>query len=844
MTSFSTIRDNFDSNSISSLWTVGGYTSPVFANQQLQMTIAASSTAITGMQSISNYDLTGAACSIQVVDAGPQSFSGWTVIPIFILLDFSNELYFQIENGFIQAFVDVAGIPTALQTATYVSATHQFLRIREQSGTIYWDTSADGMSWTNFTSLANPFSITALYMSFLAETGSTNTVPMTAKLDNFNVIQVVSSDNSSELESQNVTVLSNQSLTDTDSGVGSESAGGTRTIVVSRNPTDVGIAGLVDIVEPPFPEFTFGITSSGLLSVVVSDVDTIHGTDSVAYFAFGDIDSSVGADLGAHGTSIFDTDSSAVIDSVFNRSLSIIDFGTMTEGSTDTIVALSTVDSSTETDSGVQSFSVTSLDSSTGGDAQNVIIGTTFTSSDSGALSEHQVVAIGVSATDSSILAESVGNRSLTNIDSSIMSEGINRNIAASDMSRGSDFGFVAIISTDSCTATSQQSIATIILSSDTSQETESVQSPLSLSTTNDWIVGLDTTASRSIQSFDSSLMSDVVGNRTLQSKEAVAGTDAGIHGNFVFNPDSIRMSESFNYPVYSPSAIDTITQFDTSIQANSLLSTDSSTLATSQSFTIIVRDSATATETAQVGNTAISTTELILGTDNIASRTIIDLDRIVLADIAAPVVSIVGVESTYMTDIPVLYVPIMQTDRGQETDGIVSVTVNIPVTDIITETEFSVTRIRPTATDSIHATEVESIVKIPFDPDRNITVPESGHGTDQQMMSLVVVSTSLSIMAETQVPFRRSYALDNASLQTETSSLRVALASSETMLMTESSSIVRISSAMDSIHEIESQLGSTLDNESCVMADTASIVEYVSLNREVWAYGKVSVLQ
>lgn len=80
---------------------------------------------------------------------------------------------------------------TVLQSATYSSTNHKWWRIRESGGTVYFDTSANGISWTNFTSIATATlvdaigTIDACVIGCLAYVES-STTPANMIFDNFN----------------------------------------------------------------------------------------------------------------------------------------------------------------------------------------------------------------------------------------------------------------------------------------------------------------------------------------------------------------------------------------------------------------------------------------------------------------------------------------------------------------------------------------------------------------------------------------------------------------------------------------------------------------------------------
>ena len=60
---------------------------------------------------------------------------------------------------------------------SYNPAIHRNLRIVEHGGTVYWDYSPDGTTWTNAASMADPFAVTGMYLSLYAST-QTGTVPV------------------------------------------------------------------------------------------------------------------------------------------------------------------------------------------------------------------------------------------------------------------------------------------------------------------------------------------------------------------------------------------------------------------------------------------------------------------------------------------------------------------------------------------------------------------------------------------------------------------------------------------------------------------------------------------
>lgn len=95
------------------------------------------------------YALTGSSFSVKV----PQAVSGANVNQVLRLAPgpfaWTRSLGFWLENGNLFAYVETNETPTAIATLTYSPVTHAFWRVRESGGTIFWDTSSDGVTWTN-----------------------------------------------------------------------------------------------------------------------------------------------------------------------------------------------------------------------------------------------------------------------------------------------------------------------------------------------------------------------------------------------------------------------------------------------------------------------------------------------------------------------------------------------------------------------------------------------------------------------------------------------------------------------------------------------------------------------
>ncbi len=126
--------------------------------------VVACSGATVGLVSNTAYDLTDSGISVQL----PYWIRRGTYSAGFALYSGGSYVGFILSNGGGIGAQDSLGNGN---TFTYSASTVAYLRIRENSGTVYWDYSADGINWTNAFSEADPFSLTGVNVN-LYVTGS------------------------------------------------------------------------------------------------------------------------------------------------------------------------------------------------------------------------------------------------------------------------------------------------------------------------------------------------------------------------------------------------------------------------------------------------------------------------------------------------------------------------------------------------------------------------------------------------------------------------------------------------------------------------------------------------
>ena len=100
----------------------------------------------------------------------------------------NDQLFFKVQQGLFYAsrMAASATSSTHLAEEAYDPARHRWMRIREQLGTLYFEYSADGATWTVLVSLPTPFSLSSVVIELAAGTYLAIPAPGTAVFDNVN----------------------------------------------------------------------------------------------------------------------------------------------------------------------------------------------------------------------------------------------------------------------------------------------------------------------------------------------------------------------------------------------------------------------------------------------------------------------------------------------------------------------------------------------------------------------------------------------------------------------------------------------------------------------------------
>jgi hypothetical protein len=113
-------------------------------------------------QSGSAFDLTSDTLTVKVPVTPDPATSAWVYMSAFIKGPSDYKIEFVLGEGhlYLQEYHDQT--KRVLADLSFVPSEHLFWRLRESAGQVFWETSADGQTFTTITKTPNPFPVTAL----------------------------------------------------------------------------------------------------------------------------------------------------------------------------------------------------------------------------------------------------------------------------------------------------------------------------------------------------------------------------------------------------------------------------------------------------------------------------------------------------------------------------------------------------------------------------------------------------------------------------------------------------------------------------------------------------------
>jgi hypothetical protein len=185
-----TLRDDFSGTTIDTTkWALEGAAGSVTEGSGvLTMQVTATYTAV---GAIAPWQLTGSSVVVQItpppINASNSQQAGIS-LQIAQGSDASGSIGVNIggsANNLTPFYYDTSGI-AHFQTQASLPGSPCWVRIRESGGTTFWDSSPDGVAWTNWFSMANPVATASVYPQLWAGHFSTG-ADSTAVFDKFNL---------------------------------------------------------------------------------------------------------------------------------------------------------------------------------------------------------------------------------------------------------------------------------------------------------------------------------------------------------------------------------------------------------------------------------------------------------------------------------------------------------------------------------------------------------------------------------------------------------------------------------------------------------------------------------
>lgn len=171
-------------DSANGVWSTDGTTSIDAGELLLKPTANASEYSWNAFSSEHFYDLRGDAVSIEIKSMVNTASSARVSLAAYD--DDNNGVVLFQQGGTLRCSKWIDGMEAELGRAPYDPIAHRFWRMREDSGTLAWETSADGLRWDAQASSSNLFDLSSVKVQLVAEVGPGEPDPGEARFDNLN----------------------------------------------------------------------------------------------------------------------------------------------------------------------------------------------------------------------------------------------------------------------------------------------------------------------------------------------------------------------------------------------------------------------------------------------------------------------------------------------------------------------------------------------------------------------------------------------------------------------------------------------------------------------------------
>lgn len=185
MAKLATLTDDFEDGVINPvLWSAD----PGVAESGGHLTITPS-VAAPVIRSIATYDAVASAVVIHIPIVTATGTTGTLATGAYLRKDANNAVSITKQSSDVYCLKQVAGVTTAVATFAYNASTMAYWRMRESAGLFYWETSSDGVAWTNrfnTTVATNLFPLTSVWLGLYTAYSGIESSPGNAQIYSVN----------------------------------------------------------------------------------------------------------------------------------------------------------------------------------------------------------------------------------------------------------------------------------------------------------------------------------------------------------------------------------------------------------------------------------------------------------------------------------------------------------------------------------------------------------------------------------------------------------------------------------------------------------------------------------
>ncbi|MER5350600.1 hypothetical protein ABT093_09740 [Kitasatospora sp. NPDC002551] len=185
MPGIASLVDNFDDNTVNPALWPNSYGTYQEASGRARV---ACDTSFNAYKSATSWTLTGSSFYLRIYPPAPSGAATATCTAFITSVTAGTDAGFLIDaaGNALGLYLRTGFADAGAVFLTYSATAHAWLRLRETGGTLYWDTSPDGTTWTNRRTATTPAwaadTTLALYMDSHRDTGTSNW----AEYDNLN----------------------------------------------------------------------------------------------------------------------------------------------------------------------------------------------------------------------------------------------------------------------------------------------------------------------------------------------------------------------------------------------------------------------------------------------------------------------------------------------------------------------------------------------------------------------------------------------------------------------------------------------------------------------------------